>query len=137
MITSIPSNALQRFSQNPCFWLVEAVTSCCNFSLIPFGRGPVQLSRPLDSRPKRLRNYHWLIAEVSILKKIKTTFWPSLLPLSIVTLNHFALLRTPRVFIYDRLLQGQIELKSCSFPGNFTHFIGPSNLKVILWHLDK
>lgn len=105
---------LQVFFANPPFslscWVCcqGAMTSCCNFSLTPFGLGGggggTRRSGPLDSRPERLRNDHWLIAEVGMLKKIKITFWPSLLPLSIAALNHFPSKRSAaRVFIYERL----------------------------------
>lgn len=81
-----------------------------SYSIQVWGRGGAGANStwvgPLHSRPKRLRDYYWLITVAGMLKKMKITFWPSLLPLSIAALNHFSTDRAARVFIYGTLFWG-------------------------------
>lgn len=61
-----------------------------SYSIQEWGGGGGGGGAQLDLRPERLRDNYWLITVAGMLKKMKITFWPSLLPLSIAALNHLS-----------------------------------------------
>lgn len=115
MIISLPSCALQRFLIFPANLLLPQLSSSLpgshdlmqqfeSYSIQEWdgggaGGGGSTWVGPLDMRPERLRDNYWLITVTRMLKKMKITFWPSLLPLSIAALNHLSTGR-PHMFSF-------------------------------------